>query len=135
LLSHGHYILAIAAGLAVVAQNGGLSNENRGRDTLCEASLEASPEQQSRDAGVNQGDLPHDFVVALRDIVGPDYVSQDSEERALHGKPWSSYHKITQVPDVIVQPASTEQVSRIMRLCWYEVIESLTNNVFEKAEF
>jgi D-lactate dehydrogenase (cytochrome) len=36
----------------------------------------------------------------------------------VHGKPWSSYHTIPQVPDVVVRPCSTEEVARCLRLCY-----------------
>ena len=65
-----------------------------------------------------QQTLPVEFLAGLRAIVGEDNVSEDPEERKEHSKPWSSYHTIPTVPDVVVRPCSTEEVSRVLRLCW-----------------
>ena len=39
------------------------------------------------------------------------------EERELRGKPWSSYHKIKNNPDVVVFPNSTEDVAEVLKIC------------------
>ena len=59
-----------------------------------------------------------DVLSRLASIVGEDNVSVDEEERALRGEPQNSYHRCGRIPDVIVAPCSTEEVSRVMKLCW-----------------
>ena len=46
-----------------------------------------------------------------------DQVDISIEERELRGKPWSSYHKIKNNPDVVVFPNSTQDVSEVLKIC------------------
>ena len=87
------------------------------------AACQAAPQEAStkQQPPPQKAGLPHEFVAGLQEIVGQENVTDDVDECAQHGKPWSSYHKIPSVPDVVVQPGSTEEVSRVLRLCWYVV--------------
>ena len=109
---------AAAAATTFALQPDSSSSSSSRRLAACQASSpqEASTKQQQppRQAG-----LPHEFLAGLQEIVGQENVTDDVDECAQHGKPWSSYHKIPSVPDVVVQPGSTEEVSRVLRLCWY----------------
>lgn len=112
---------AVAAGAAVMAL--AMQPDNNGsssRLAACHASSrqEVSAQQQQQQPPQQSG-IPLEFLAGLREIVGEENVTDDADECAHHGKPWSSYHKIPSVPDVVVQPGSTEDVSRILRLCWY----------------
>ena len=53
----------------------------------------------------------------LRTLLPHDQIDEDDNERRQRGKPWSSYHPLTNYPRVIVSPSSTEQVSSIVKLC------------------
>jgi D-lactate dehydrogenase (cytochrome) len=70
-----------------------------------------SPEVQVR-AG-----LPQSLIKGLRAVVGEENIDLDPDNRATHGKPWSSYHRIDAIPDCVVFPASTEEVSEVVKLC------------------
>lgn len=98
--------------MGAIVQADGSSNSSGGM-----GACEASSKQQEQPPEL--GGLPPDFLAALEEIVGQENVTDDVDECAQHGKPWSSYHKIPFVPQVVVQPGSTEDVSRVLRLCWY----------------
>lgn len=46
-----------------------------------------------------------------------DQMEVDIQERKQRGKPWNSYHSSKEFPQMILYPESTEQVSKIMKLC------------------
>ena len=46
-----------------------------------------------------------------------ELIETDVETCKDRAKPWSSYHQIIDYPHVIVQPESTEDVSKVMKLC------------------
>ena len=54
------------------------------------------------------------FVAALGRIVGDGHVSTAASERHIHGADQSSHERV--LPDVVVWPASTEEVSQVARL-------------------
>ncbi len=51
------------------------------------------------------------------EIVGESNVSVDSEDLEAHGTPLYSYHRSSSLPDVVVVPRTTEEVSRVMKVC------------------
>lgn len=53
------------------------------------------------------------------EILGKENVSTDKDDRAAHaGSDWSSYHeKEKETPFMILRPATTEEVSQIMKVC------------------
>ena len=53
----------------------------------------------------------------LQTTLGKENVEVDLEERKIRGKPWNSYHKCQNNPDIVVFPKSTKDVSDIMKLC------------------
>lgn len=57
------------------------------------------------------------FLKELQTVLRPDQINTDDDDCKDRGKPWNSYHKIDSVPQVIVQPESTEDVSAILKLC------------------
>ena len=66
---------------------------------------------------IRSTELSDAFMHELRTLLPPDQIDEDDHERRQRGKPWSSYHPLTNYPRVIVSPSSTEQVSSIVRLC------------------
>jgi hypothetical protein len=62
-------------------------------------------------------EIPDAFLRELRALLPPDQIDEDDHERRQRGKPWSSYHQLTNYPRVIVSPSSTEQVSSVVKLC------------------
>ncbi|MCA9983481.1 MAG: FAD-binding protein [Anaerolineales bacterium] len=54
------------------------------------------------------------FVAELRRIVGAEHVSTAESERHIHGADQSSHERV--LPDVVVWPASTAEVSQLARL-------------------
>lgn len=58
------------------------------------------------------------FVTELCFELDPSQVEVDPEECEMRAKPWNSYHQIKNHPDVIVTPYNTEDVSKIVKLCY-----------------
>jgi hypothetical protein len=54
----------------------------------------------------------------LHAFLNDDQIETDVEERKQRGKPWNSYHRISTYPDMIITPSSTEEVSRVVALCF-----------------
>ena len=52
----------------------------------------------------------------LEGIVGPDRIFDDIQNTSSRGKPWSSYHKPTHYPQIVVLPHSTEEVVQILKV-------------------
>lgn len=61
-------------------------------------------------------ELPEGFLDELKAVCG-DRVILDYDERYLHGKPQHSFHTVVNIPDVVVCPMSTEEVSKIVKAC------------------
>jgi D-lactate dehydrogenase (cytochrome) len=59
-----------------------------------------------------------EFLQRLRSIVTTDQIDLDEQERRSKGKPWNSYHTVDAFPHVIVSPNNTDEVSRILALCY-----------------
>jgi len=57
------------------------------------------------------------FLRDVKLVVGESQVDVDEAELQARGKPWNSYHSCTRIPNVILTPHTTEQVSGIMKLC------------------
>ena len=57
------------------------------------------------------------FVLDMVKLLGQDQVETDLAELRQRGKPWNSYHRISNHPGVIVYPSSTEEVSSILKAC------------------
>lgn len=53
----------------------------------------------------------------LLEFLTPSQIEMNLEELKQRGKPWNSYHRCDQHPQMIVCPYSTEQVSRIVKIC------------------
>jgi D-lactate dehydrogenase (cytochrome) len=58
-----------------------------------------------------------EFKRELSMFLLPEQIELDTEERKQRGKPWNSYHKSNYYPEMILYPQSTEQVSKIVKLC------------------
>lgn len=61
-------------------------------------------------------ELPEGFLDELKAVCG-DRVILDYDERYFHGKPQHSFHTVVNIPDVVVCPMSTEEVSKIVKAC------------------
>lgn len=61
-------------------------------------------------------ELPKAFLDELKAVCG-DRVILDYDERYFHGKPQHSFHNVVNIPDVVVCPMSTEEVSKIVKAC------------------
>lgn len=61
-------------------------------------------------------ELPKAFIDELKAVCG-DRVILDYDERYFHGKPQHSFHNVVNIPDVVVCPMSTEEVSKIVKAC------------------
>lgn len=61
-------------------------------------------------------ELPEGFLDELKAVCG-DRVILDHDERYFHGKPQHSFHTVVNIPDVVVCPMSTEEVSKIVKAC------------------
>lgn len=59
-------------------------------------------------------------IAALRDIIGAAYVLADEESMARYAQ--DETEDLHYLPEVVVKPDTTEQVSRIMRLCSQELL-------------
>eukprot|EP01032_Pedospumella_encystans_P022359 gene22359-25332_t len=53
----------------------------------------------------------------LLQFLAPHQIDDHIDERIQRGKPWNSYHKSQYIPELILLPESTEQVSKIVKLC------------------
>ena len=58
--------------------------------------------------------IPESFVAAIVDIVGPDHVRRDQASRLAYG---TDALKQGQAADLVVMPASAQQIAAIARLC------------------
>ncbi len=56
-------------------------------------------------------------VQEFAEIVGESNVSVDSNELEVYGTPQYSYHRSNSLPDVVVMPRTTEEVSKVMKVC------------------
>jgi len=54
----------------------------------------------------------------LQQFLAPHQIDDHIDERIQRGKPWNSYHKSQYFPELILLPESTEQVSKIVKLCY-----------------
>lgn len=61
-------------------------------------------------------ELPEGLLDELKAVCG-DRVILDYDERYFHGKPQHSFHCVVNIPDVVVSPKSTEEVSKIVKAC------------------
>ena len=84
---------------------------------LCSIGLIAGTSSCTGTEDVRSTELPESFMRELRTLLPPDQIDEDDNERRQRGKPWSSYHPLTNYPRVIVSPSSTEQVSMVVKLC------------------
>jgi len=74
-----------------------------------QTSAEREPSQQSPNL--------HAFVAEMETLLGSESVECDLGELQQRGKPWNSYHRISNHPGVIVFPSTTEDVSGILKAC------------------
>ena len=75
--------------------------------TEAKAAIEQSPQKTYSSS----------FKTELLEFLEPDQVELNIEDLIQRGKPWNSYHKSNYFPDMIIYPRSTEQVSKIVKLC------------------
>ena len=72
-----------------------------------------------------RGKMPIDetALAKLREIVGKDNVATDTATRYVYGSDASIHHHM---PDVVVRPASTKEVSELLRYCNEKLIPVTT---------
>lgn len=58
------------------------------------------------------------FYDELQKSLLPDQVDFSATEREARGKSWNSYHHVDRDPAVVVFPQSTEDVSKVLKLCF-----------------
>ena len=71
------------------------------------------------DTDTNKKTPPH-LIAFLQDISAlllPEQIETDAAELISRGRPWNSYHRISNSPNFILYPMCTEDVSLIVRLC------------------
>lgn len=54
----------------------------------------------------------------LSKIIREDQIELDVEERKAKVKSWNSYHKVDILPIAVIYPESTEETSKILKLCY-----------------
>jgi D-lactate dehydrogenase (cytochrome) len=74
--------------------------------------------KSAKKAASGENDSVVRFVAELCLDLDPSQVDVSPEECEARGKPWNSYHKEDNYPDVIVTPHNTEDVSKIVKLCY-----------------
>ncbi|CAN0529064.1 unnamed protein product, partial [Ectocarpus sp. 12 AP-2014] len=57
------------------------------------------------------------FIAALGEAVGEEHVSTDEDDRHDHGTPKWSHHRCVRMPDVVVSPATTQEVVAVAKTC------------------
>jgi len=62
-------------------------------------------------------DIYDKLKLRLLEFLLPSQIEMNLEELKQRGKPWNSYHRCERHPQMIVCPSSTEQVSRIVKIC------------------
>ena len=62
--------------------------------------------------------LSPQFLAELHSVVRKDQIDTSIEDCIQRGKPWSSFHKIPEHPDVIVFPETTQNVSDVLKICY-----------------
>ena len=70
-----------------------------------------TPEHSSSSTPSSPSQCLSRFAVVLR----PDQIETDLEERTQRAKPWNSYHSSQDIPQCILYPETTEDVSAIMK--------------------
>lgn len=55
-------------------------------------------------------------LIALQQIVGPEYVKTKAEDLQSYGKDWTRGYKAN--PSLVVLPATTDQISKLMKYCY-----------------
>lgn len=111
-LAHARYarskpVQLLAAGIVVLST--GLA-VNLANPTVAEAV------ENRVDRNVNRIDYAS-LKLELQQFLAPHQIDDHIDERVQRGKPWNSYHKSEYFPELILLPESTDQVSKIVKLC------------------
>lgn len=112
-LSHARYgrskpVQLLAAGAVVLSMSFAVNLAN---PTVAEAVDERVDLKASK---IDYASLKRE----LRQFLAPHQIDDHIDERIQRGKPWNSYHKSQYFPELILLPESTEQVSKIVKLCY-----------------
>lgn len=81
------------------------------------ATVAMNPTQAAQLPASSPRVYPKEFYSGLAAILMQSQIESDLEERKQRGKPWNSYHSSNDFPELILYPETTEQVSRIVKLC------------------
>ncbi len=84
---------------------------------VCNKSLEKQEDQGHSESFRLDPEVLKAAVKEFTEIVGESNVSVDSQDLEAHGTPRYSYHRSSSMPDVVVMPCTTEEVSRVMKVC------------------
>jgi D-lactate dehydrogenase (cytochrome) len=85
---------------------------NSSNNSVCLADNSSSNESTQTASSIEP------LLIELKTVLRSDQIELDIRECKSRGKPWSSFHKISEYPEVIVYPESTQNVSDVMRLCY-----------------
>jgi D-lactate dehydrogenase (cytochrome) len=85
---------------------------NSSNNAICLADNSSSNESTQTASSIEP------LLIELKTVLRSDQIELDIRECKSRGKPWSSFHKISEYPEVIVYPESTQNVSDVMRLCY-----------------
>lgn len=106
--------------MALAASAGAVFIQSQNQPSLCDASDldHRIGDKDSTDYEVKGSykKVPQDLIDELKAIC-QDNITMDYEERYFHGTPQNSFHKAVNVPDVVVYPRSSEEVSKIVKSC------------------
>ncbi len=84
---------------------------------VCNKSLDNKEDQAHLESFKLDPEVLKAAVKELTEIVGESNISVDSEDLEFHGTPRYSHHRSSSMPDVVVMPRTTEEVSRVMKVC------------------
>ncbi|CAM9913382.1 unnamed protein product [Pylaiella littoralis] len=110
--------VAATAAAATTSFAGDENSRNSNRVASCRSSAASSTHAVARDMPSLSVEVTRKaFVAALGEAVGEEHVSTDQGDCEDHGTPKWSHHRCPRMPDVVVSPATTEEVVAIVKTC------------------
>lgn len=106
--------------MALAASAGAVFIQSQNQPSLCDASnidhRIGDKDSTGYEVKGSYKTVPQELIDELKAIC-QDNITMDYEERHFHGTPQHSFHKAVNVPDVVVYPRSSEEVSKIVKSC------------------
>ncbi|XP_027066401.1 D-lactate dehydrogenase [cytochrome], mitochondrial isoform X1 [Coffea arabica] len=106
--------------MALAASAGAVFIQSQNKPSLCDASnidhRIGDKDSTGYEVKGSYQKVPQELIDELKAIC-QDNITMDYEERYFHGTPQHSFHKAVNVPDVVVYPRSSEEVSKIVKSC------------------